>query len=306
MRVEKYVKIKNELRRLEDLNKAVKKYKIRRGTAFSILVQKKVSYVRRNYHKFERRAEEILEYWEANKAFPSWLKLPPAMKLRLLFKAMGMSKKRIAKVLKNPEEFSEFEDLIYDAIYRDYVYSPIATENLAARGKIGEKIVENYLRMRGVGFISEREIQGDKTPDFLIQEEMKIRGRVVRWIESKSMFGDIFAYEDNLRQFEKYSSEFGEGIVIFWHGFLDVLKDKDFLIISDIGYSSREKRFLKDMIVTITDDGEFSWKGGEEIRSGKFVKELIRFFKSCSTSIAAEEKMVVKKALEKFGYVVIA
>ncbi|ADC64261.1 conserved hypothetical protein [Ferroglobus placidus DSM 10642] len=306
MKVEDYVKIRNELKRIEDLNKVVRRYGIRRGTAFSILVQKKVSYVRKNYYKFERRAEEILEYWETNKSFPSWLKLPPVMKLRLLFKAMGMSKKRIAKVLKNPEELSEFEDLIYDAMYRDYVYSPVAAENLAARGKIGEKIVERYLIARGVDFISEKEIRGDKTPDFLIQSELKIGGRKVRWIESKSMFGDVFAYEDNLKQFEKYSSEFGEGAVIFWHGFLDVLRDKEFLIISDIGHPSGEKRFLKDMVVKISDEGEFSWKGGEEMRSGKFVRELIRFFKSCSTSIAAEEKMAVKKALEKFGYVVTA
>ena len=303
MRAERYLRIRKDLKSLRDLSRVTSKYGIRRGDAFSILVQKKIEYVRKNYRRFESRAEEVLDFWEKNRSFPPWLKLPPVMKLRVLFKAMGYTKNRIARLLRNPEG-SEFEKEIFDAIFSDFVYSPIASENLAARGKIGEMILEKYLVKSGVEFMREKDIKSGATPDFLILSDCRIGGKRINWMESKSMFGDVFAHKNNLRQLKNYAEKFGSGAVIYWHGYVNDISDESYLILGDLTINCEEKKFLKDMVIKICDEGEFSWKGGGDLKSERFVRELIRFFKSCKTSIAAEEKFEVKKALERFGYVV--
>ncbi len=306
MRVEDFVRIRRELRNISDIERLSRNPGVSRGTLFSILVQKKVSFVRRNYRRFESRVQEIAEFWEKNKRFPRWLKLPKTMKLRLLFKGLGFTKREISKALKHPDSLEEFSDLIYDAILTDFVYSPIASENLRTRGTIGEKITEAYLQSLDVEYLTERELRGGKTPDFLVPNGIELGGAKVYWIDSKAMFGDIFAHEEGYRkQFRSYVEEFGRGAVIYWLGFLDAIKEKDIVLLSDVEVEHPGKRLLRDMTVRMGEDGDFTWNGGSYVKSEKFVFELIRLFRKLSDDpvvSVGEESGALKRVLRNFGY----
>ncbi len=214
-----YLWIRKNLNKIADL----KKFNIPRGVLHSILIQKKVDSVKRKYHLFAERKEEILRYWKVEKGFPQWLTLTPVMKVRLLLKAMDFSTKEINKALINPLDLEpELSEIVYKSVSSDFVYSPIATKLQSVLGKIGEKIIEEKLKQIGLSFKVEKELKMQKTPDFFFEEPIELFGKKIRWIESKVLFADHKIYDLYARkQILKYREMFGEGIVVFWRGILE-------------------------------------------------------------------------------------
>uniref|UniRef100_A0A7J2TJV9 CDAN1-interacting nuclease 1 n=1 Tax=Archaeoglobus fulgidus TaxID=2234 RepID=A0A7J2TJV9_ARCFL len=221
----KYYEIRKKLNRISDFNK----FDLPRGVLHSILVQKKVESVKRKYHIFSSRGDEVLRYWEENKSLPRWLTLTPVMKVRILLKAMGLSAREIGKALRRPDVLdSELCRVVYKAVSVDFAYSPIATRIQSVLGQMGEKIIEEKLKSLGIKFKKEKELKTQKTPDFLLEEPMEFCGKNVFWIESKVVFADQKIYDLYFeKQFKKYLELFGDGMVVFWRGCLDYMNASD-------------------------------------------------------------------------------
>lgn len=264
---EYYIEIKRNLNTIADLEK----FPLPRGVLHAILMQKKVESVKRKYHLFSCRKEEILEYWKERKRFPSWLSLTPVMKIRLLLKAMDFSSKEINKALREPKNLdSELANLVYMAVSRDFVYSPIAAKLQSVLGKIGERIVKEKLKNLGVSFKTEKEIKMQKTPDFYFDEEIEIFGKKIRWIESKALFADFRTHDLYLKkQISKYKELFGDGIVVYWRGCLEGLEVSD-----GSEFESELKRKLLEMKITFLKDENVD---GEPLKlAEKFVSDFER------------------------------
>lgn len=222
---QQYLWIRKNVNKISDLSK----FELPRGILHSILIQKKVESVKKKYHFFARRKEEILKHWREEKRFPRWFTLTPVMKVRILLKAMGFSAKEINKALSNPKNLdAELSKIVYESVSLDFVYSPIAIRVQQVLGKIGEKIVEEKLKTLGVDFKVEKEIKLQKTPDFLFDEQIELFGKKIRWIESKALFADHKIYELYVRkQIAKYKEMFGDGLVVFWRGILQGIDASD-------------------------------------------------------------------------------
>ncbi|MDK2875950.1 MAG: hypothetical protein PWQ22_360 [Archaeoglobaceae archaeon] len=223
--IEEYLELRKNLNKVSDFDR----FNLPRGILHAILMQKKVENVKRKYHLFSCRTKEILEFWNEKKRFPEWLTLTPVLKVRLLLKAMDFSTKQINKVLRNPNELDEeLSKLVYDAVSRDFIYSPIAARLQSVLGKIGEKIIEEKLRSLGIKFKTEKELRMQKTPDFFFDEPLELFGKKIRWIESKALFADLKTFELYMRkQISKYQELFGEGLVVYWRGCLRGLPVSD-------------------------------------------------------------------------------
>jgi hypothetical protein len=223
--VENYLTLRRNLNRISDLEK----FQVPRGVMHAILMQKKVESVKRKYHLFSGRTKEILQYWNERKRLPEWLTLTPVLKVRLLLKGMDFSTKQINKVLRNPNELDEeLAKLVYDAVSKDFIYSPIAAKLQWTLGKIGERIIKNKLKSLGIEFKTEKELRMQKTPDFFFEEPLDFLGRRIRWIESKALFADLKTYDLYFRkQISKYQELFGDGLVVFWRGSLTGLPVSD-------------------------------------------------------------------------------
>ncbi len=233
-----------------------------RGMLFTILTQKKVDYVKKFYPKALDKLDEIEKFWKKEGKYPPWLKLTPVMRVRLLLKSHSLSKSAINKILNDPYEVhsevessmhpEKLEKVIWNSIYTDYVYSPLAVVLQRARGKLGEEILKEWLEKNNIEFKTEKDMRGkfSKTPDFFFEESFNVDGTQINWIESKALFGDLRTHRLYAKkQFDVYKEMFGEGYVVYWFGCLSELKDN---ILSTDLFKSNLKSVLDDMIVYTT------------------------------------------------------
>ena len=64
-------------------------------------------------------------------------------------------------------------------------------------------------------------IQLTKTPDTLLTTDIIVDGFVIKWVESKALFGSSEALEEHFKtQLLPYNSRYGPGLVIYWFGFV--------------------------------------------------------------------------------------
>ncbi|WP_456368446.1 TPD domain-containing protein [Geoglobus sp.] len=291
MKSDEFFKIRRDLKRFSDF----RKYPYPRGTLFSILLQKRIDNVKRRYHIYTAKLPEIATYWEKNRKIPDWLRLPPVMRLKLLMKSLGMTNKEISRCFSSPDD-SEFSEMVWSAIYKDFIYSPIAVRYQFARGRVGEEIIREYLESLNVEFKDENQLRpAKKTPDFYIEDGIEVEGRRIRWIESKALFGDIKLHRFySKKQYNQYLEMYGDGMVIYWLGKIDELHS--LAMLKDHGFiDSPSKRFLVEMKVFLADKNPeevaerlntevFEWKA-DDIRSKEFLRDVMKLFDSVRTNI---------------------
>ncbi|MET1123736.1 MAG: TPD domain-containing protein [Archaeoglobaceae archaeon] len=287
IKVSDFVRIRRELRDVRDLNK----FELPRGVLHSILLQKRVESVKRKYQVFANRVDEIVEFWKRERKFPRWLTLPPVMKVRLLLKGLGFSAKEINRALNDPYS-CELGEVVWKAVTRDYVYSPVAARLQAARGRLGERLLEEFLESLGVYYRTERELRGEfsKTPDALFEEPVRINGVDVRWVESKALFGDPFVHEAyERRQYSHYRRLFGEGIVIYWLGCVEGV---DAITFSE---TDVDASILLDMKLRVSIE-----EGGEPLKEAL---EVVERYAEGETEFACSGKAA--RILKNMGFEVI-
>ncbi|RLI75454.1 hypothetical protein DRP05_14790 [Archaeoglobales archaeon] len=248
--IEEYQKVRRNLRDLRDLNK----FGYPRGMLFTILTQKKVDFVKREYPNVIKRLEDLATYWNANKKIPKWVRLMPVMKVRVLMRSLGFSNSEILKAIRSPEnvEDDDLRRLIERAVLTDYIYSPLAVKHQFARGKLGENIIRRWLEDRGIEFKDEREMKKEskKTPDFYFDDPIEFNGKSIRWIESKALFGDFKTHWIYLKkQYSQYLELFGEGFVVYWFGCLENL---DSNVLDEGFFRTTMKNALLDMRIYMT------------------------------------------------------
>lgn len=98
--------------------------------------------------------------------------------------------------------------------------------------------LQYYLKEKNISFRNENHLRSrgyDKTPDVKLEIPIAINGYVINWIESKARFGNEEVHKKNVKeQFSSYWNRFGQGLVIYWFGFLDNLNqpsEKRFIIL---------------------------------------------------------------------------
>jgi hypothetical protein len=124
----------------------------------------------------------------------------------------------------------------------DPLYSPYHDRARRAAGLQYEYKLQRELIMLGIAFETEEALRRrgfSKTPDVLLILPIAITltttsnslannnnnnnqpaDRVVRWIDSKAMYGDLVTHNDeNREQLQSYVNRFGPGLVIYWMGF---------------------------------------------------------------------------------------
>lgn len=122
------------------------------------------------------------------------------------------------------------QDEIHTCEALDEDYAPYMDRIRTIAGLEYEYRLQRELQAAKILFEVEDDLRGlgySKTPDALLTfpisislEEYDDEPHVIRWIDSKAMFGDYKTHcEDHKDQFASYVNRFGEGLVIYWFGY---------------------------------------------------------------------------------------
>ncbi len=94
----------------------------------------------------------------------------------------------------------------------------------ANMGREHESILAQRLLAIGASFLADgaqNAINLTKTPDALLTSEVVVDGVVIKWVESKALFGDPATMGEHFStQLIPYRDRYGPGLVIYWSGYV--------------------------------------------------------------------------------------
>ena len=109
--------------------------------------------------------------------------------------------------------------------------SPATERSRREAGLEYERILEEALRDIGAEFETETDLRAEgasRTPDVRLKVPISVSGRTIHWIDSKASFCDPQVHEESgSKQFRAYVNRFGSGMVIYWHGVVEELREVD-------------------------------------------------------------------------------
>ncbi|MBU0762764.1 MAG: C15orf41 family protein [Candidatus Altiarchaeota archaeon] len=238
-----YKRIYNLLNSREDIRRLHKAEGLDEELLLVILSQKIVRETKRNYYEIKKRANKLLGEWLHGKKFTDIARnegFPPLLTASLMLQHTGVSKSQFRAYVDDPEaiEDKRLRQEIKDAIRAEVIYSPDGARVQHGRGKDVEWLVKKWLDNKNVKYITEYDAkkgEHTKTPDFKLDNPMKLGDRWINWVECKGSFADEVEYKrDYGKQLLHYVKLFGTGMVIYWYGFIEDmpnhLMDKNILL----------------------------------------------------------------------------
>jgi hypothetical protein len=206
-----------------------------------IYSQRTVRETSKKHYKVLRNSQRMIQSWQRGETLLELSKryeFPPILTGLMLFQETGRSRKQYWTMVRNPETIGdpELRKQIEDITKADMIYSPEGTERQYQRGAWGEKNLQDWLDGQGIGYRTENDLRGEypKTPDALLDKPITVNGWKVNWIESKATFGDRVEVNKNTKkQLTPYVQLFGQGLVVYWFGFVDEITMEDGIFITD-------------------------------------------------------------------------
>ena len=226
-----YEEICNKLNKFEDIKKLNNEMKIPEDLLHVIYTQKVTRNATKKYYKIKNKSRELVDTWIKGKTIykiSSSLNFPPVLMSQIILQEYGLTRKETRAFINDPQNINDerLKKELINVCKKDFAYSPKAHEKQLKRGKNAEEKIKKWLENKNIEFQREFELRKKfkKTPDFLLAEPMKIDSSKIYWIESKASFGDEREInKDMKKQLSAYKEMFGNGMVVYWFGFLEEL-----------------------------------------------------------------------------------
>ncbi|WP_292467898.1 C15orf41 family protein [Methanolobus sp.] len=253
MDIETYNQIYSNLESIDDVKSLAMQFSQPIGTIHSILNQKTVTKVKRNFSKIKNKSLRHLRQWKKGKSIVEISRrndIPATLMVSMLLKEMGIPKKGFIRNLDEQPD-GRLKKEVMEAMESDYFFSPKAHEIHAEKGEMGESILAEWLTERGLTYRSEDDLRNQgftKTPDFLLDEELDVDGVKVSWIESKALFGDEKEHEYYIKkQFREYEDIYGIGMIVYWYGYIDTVSYNG-NIIKDYTFFGENRELIEELL----------------------------------------------------------
>lgn len=203
------------------------------------------------YSKLIIKSSEISKkYYETNVIkLSNEYKISPINIIRIILKHRGLTKKKIRKLLLNPNKMNNYDKKQFDLAYKHDIYTTIDEKKVFLLSMKFEKRVENILIQNNIQYKTQKDLEleyynevkkiknndeikeNEKkeminkikliTPDFLILNELYINDKKVNWIDAKNFYGSCsyFIMNKIKKQTQKYIENYGFGCIVFNYGF---------------------------------------------------------------------------------------
>ncbi|HNU36385.1 MAG TPA: C15orf41 family protein [Methanomassiliicoccales archaeon] len=241
MKNEDFKYLYDRLKEPSDIDSLSKELNLDRELLTVIYTQRTVRETTKKFYKVQRNGQRMVRSWQNGETIldiSRRLEFPPILTGLMIFQESGRSKKQFWAIVRNPETIQDHDlrEQIEEIAAADIIYSPEGSEKQTLRGKWGEKNLQDWLDAQGITYRTECDLRGvySKTPDALLDKPIVVNGWKVNWIESKATFGDRVEVNKNTRkQLSPYVEMFGQGLVVYWFGFVDELTMEDGIYITD-------------------------------------------------------------------------
>ena len=183
----------------------------------------------RKFYRVKNQANRLAYQWDHGESFLSIARrfeFPPVLMALMILEQMGTNRKTFWKYFTDAKMIpsARLRQEIDQIRGADIIYSPEGTETQYARGRWGEAQLKDWLVGLGAEYRTEAQIRGefDKTPDALLRTPIEWQGTRYFWVESKALVGDAFEVKRHLKkQLIPYTQLFGDGLVIYWFGYVE-------------------------------------------------------------------------------------
>jgi len=167
---------------------------------------------------------------------------PPVNVFRAILTGRGWSKNKIKETLKAPSKMNEKDREQFQlAESADRVSSVNQSETQNA-AEVFEDILCDYFTSLNIRFRRQEDLLDEQkksegraiiTPDLLLLDDVRINGIPCAWIDAKHFFGaDLrFPKKKTQKQVDRYVNEYGQGAIVYRHGFCDTLRLKGAILL---------------------------------------------------------------------------
>lgn len=183
----------------------------------------------RRFYVVKRQMPRLAGQWKRGRSMldiaREW-RFPPVLLGQQMLLELGIPRKKVWGMFLDPATAPDarLKKEVEALLANDMIYSPRGMELQRDRGRRGEERLARWLDTHGIGHRTEKDLRGKftKTPDALLDEPIILVGQKIGWIESKANFGDDVEMRKNLkRQLGPYTQLFGEGVVVYWYGYVE-------------------------------------------------------------------------------------
>ncbi len=204
----------------------------------SALNQEKSVY---SHSRLMRRANELSRRYNAGESVLALSKrfdAPPVNTFRAILTGRGWTKTRIKDTLnKNPSRLNKRDREQFELAESVDRVSSVDQSDTQSAAEVFEEILCDYFDSIGVRFRRQEDLLAEQkvtegraiiTPDLLLLDDVRINGVPCAWIDAKHFFGaDLkFPRKKTQKQVDRYVAEYGQGAIVYRHGFCGSLRLK--------------------------------------------------------------------------------
>ena len=229
MKLSQYQDLYRRLATPEDIDFLAENFGYDKELLLVVHTQRIVRDTTKRFYRVKAQAKRLAWMWQQGDSLLSISKkfeFPPILTSLMILEQRKTPRKQFWRMIREPETVRDrrLKRELEDVVQADIIYSPAGSARQFARGRWGEKKLQNWLDARGLGYETEKDLRAkyDKTPDILLHKPLELNGSKKYWIESKAIFGDPYEIRRHIKkQLRPYADLFGDGTVVYWFGHVD-------------------------------------------------------------------------------------
>lgn len=140
------------------------------------------------------------------------------------------SKEKVKKIFNNPSSLNEYDYEQFNSAKNNDDFALVNQDETLKKATEFEKQIEKILIKNKISYKTQEELAQEQikthgkpfsTPDFLIESELIINDREIKWIDAKNFYGSNVKFVKSKieEQTKKYLNNYGNGCIIFNLGF---------------------------------------------------------------------------------------
>jgi len=154
------------------------------------------------------------------------------------------SKKKVKKIFNNPHLLNKYDYEQFILAKNNDDFALINQNDILLKATEFEKQIEQIIINNNILYKTQEDLSQEQikshgspfcTPDFLIESELIINNKVIKWIDAKNFYGsDIKFVKSKIEeQTKKYLNNYGNGCIVFKLGFNELYtENKNILFLS--------------------------------------------------------------------------